>query len=158
MEPDRTMTEAVSTCLICDSFLEFLKEVAWCKQGDGVLVAVNKCTPEIIVAFSDHEVKVYPGGTSVKLNKSWLAHLQEKNSEGTPINILMVWRPQGVELWYRRHLSWDYPYDAWSSPVAAAYETERVLLPAEHGGEKFKQYLKELGDKAKACPPQIPPQ
>jgi hypothetical protein len=152
------MTEAVVTCLICESFLEFLKGLPWCKQGDDVLVAVQKCTAEIVVAFGDHEVKVFPGGTNVRMNKSWLAYLQEKNEEGTPLPILLVWRRGGVEMWYRRHNSWDFPYDTWSNPVAEAYERERVLLPADHGGAKFKQYLDELLTKTNACPPQIPPQ
>lgn len=152
------MTEAVVTCLICDSFLEYLKNVPWCKQENDVLVAVQKCTPEIVVAFGDHEVRVYPGGTNVRMNKSWLAYLQEKNEEGTPLPILLMWRAQGVEMWYRRHNSWDFPYDMWSNPVAEAYERERVMLPAEHGGTKFHQYHKELLTKVKECPTQIPKQ
>jgi len=152
------MTEAVSTCLICESFLDFLKTLPWCKQEDGILVAVHKCTPEFIVAFGDHEVKVFPGGTSVRVNKSWLAQLQEKNEEGNPLPILLVWRPAGVELWYRRHKSYDFPYDMWQSALAEAYERERVFLPAEHGGTKFKEIHQELLGKCNACPPQIPKQ
>lgn len=152
------MTEAVVTCLICDSMLEFLKTLPWCKQGDDILVAVHKCTPEFIVAFGDHEVKVFPGGTSVRVNKSWLAQLQQKNEEGTPIPILLIWRPAGVELWYRRHNSYDFPYDMWQNPIAEAYERERVLLPAEHGGTKFKEIFQELITKSNVCPPQIPKQ
>lgn len=152
------MTEAVQTCLICESFLEFLKTLPWCKQGDDTLVAVNKCTPEFVVAFGDHEVKVFPGGTNVRLNKSWLSYLQEKNEEGTPLPILLIWRPAGIELWYRRHNSWDFPYDMWQNPVAEAYERERVFLPAEHGGGKFKQMHTDLLSTSKVCPPQIPKQ
>lgn len=152
------MTEAVGVCLICESFLEYLQTVAWCKQGEDVLVAVQKCTPEIIVSFGEHEVKVFPGGTSVKVNKSWLTYLQEKNSEGTPLPILMVWRSTGVEIWYRRHQSWDFPYDMWQNPIAEAYERERLFLPAEHGGAKFQEFHKELCSKSNACPTAIPPQ
>lgn len=152
------MTEAVSTCLICESFLDFLQTLPWCKQEDDILVAVHKCTPEFIVAFGDHEVKVFPGGTSVRVNKSWLAQLQEKNEEGNPLPILLVWRPIGVELWYRRHKSYDFPYDMWQSALAEAYERERVFLPAEHGGGKFKQIHQELLSKCNHCPPQIPKQ
>jgi len=153
------MAEAVTTCLICESFLEYLQALPWCKQGEDTLVAVHKCTPEFVVAFGDHEVKVFPGGTNVKVNKSWLAYLQEKNEEGTPLPILLVWRPAGVELWYRRHKSWDFPYDMWQpGSVAEAYERERVFLPAEHGGAKFKQLHADLLGKSKACPPQIPNQ
>jgi hypothetical protein len=153
------MTEAVVTCLICQNFLEFLQSLAWCKQDDSTLVAVHKCTAEFVVAFGDHEVRVYPGGTLVKVNKSWLSYLQEKNSEGTPLPILLLWRDNGVELWYRRHNSWDFPYDMWQpNSVAEAYERERVFLPAEHGGAKFKQIRQELLAKSKTCPPQIPKQ
>jgi hypothetical protein len=153
------MTEAVTTCLICDSFLDFLKSLAWCKQGDDTLVAVQKCTPEFVVAFGDHEVKVYPGGMNVKMNKSWLAHLQEKNEEGTPLPILLIWRANGIELWYRKHQSWEFPYDMWQpGSVAEAYERERVFLPAEHGGAKYKTIYSELLAKSNVCPPQIPKQ
>jgi hypothetical protein len=152
------MTEAVQTCLICENFLDFLKGLPWCKQGNDVLVAVHKCTPEFIVAFGDHEVKVFPGGTNVKINKSWLSYLQEKNSEGNPLPILLVWKPKGVELWYRRHKSWEFPYDTFQSDVAGAYEKERVFLPAEHGGAKFLQYHSELMGSCKECPTAIPPQ
>ncbi len=154
----KNMTEAVVTCRICENFLEFLKDLPWCKQGDEVLVAVHKCTPEFVVAFTDHEVKVFPGATNVKLNKSWLAFLQEKNEEGTPLPILLVWKAAGVELWYRRHKSWEFPYDMWQSAIAEAYERERVFLPAEHGGSKFAQYRKSMLEKANVCPPVIPPQ
>jgi hypothetical protein len=152
------MTEAVGTCLICESFLEFLQGLAWCKQGDNTLVAVHKCTSEFVVAFGDHEVKVFPGGTNVKVNKSWLSYLQEKNEEGTPLPILLIWRPAGVELWYRRHNSWDFPYDMWQNSVAEAYERERVFLPREHAGAKFDQIFQALVAKSNACPPQIPQQ
>jgi hypothetical protein len=152
------MTEAVVTCLICDSFLDFLKTLPWCRQADDTLVAVQKCTSEFVVAFGDHEVRVFPGNTLVKMNKSWLAHLQEKNEEGTPLPILLIWRAAGVELWYRRHNSWDFPYDTWQNPTAEAYERERVFLPAEHGGGKFEALQQDLLAKSKECPPQIPKQ
>jgi hypothetical protein len=133
-EPFRSgnMTEAVGTCLICESFLEFLQGLAWCKQGDNTLVAVHKCTSEFVVAFGDHEVKVFPGGTNVKVNKSWLSYLQEKNEEGTPLPILLVWRPAGVELWYRRHNSWDFPYDRTRlrKPTSASACSCRANMPA----------------------------
>lgn len=152
------MTETVVTCLICESFLEYLKALPWCKQDGDTLVAVRDCSSEMVVVFGDHEVKVFPGGTSVRLNPSWLGYLQEKNEEGTPLPILVVWRSTGVELWYRRHNSWDFPYDSWNNPVAAAYERERVFLPAEHGGSKFAEYHKDLVARSNACPPQIPQQ
>jgi hypothetical protein len=152
------MTGAVVTCLICENFLDVLKDLPWCKQGDDVLVAVHKCTAEFIVVFGDHEVRVYPGGQHVKVNKSWLSNLQEKNEEGTPLPILLVWRPAGVELWYRRHNSLDFPYDTWQNPIAEAYEKERVFLPAEHGAGKFEALRQEVMQRSKQCPPQIPQQ
>lgn len=153
------MAEAVTTCLICDSFLDFLKTIPFCKQEGDVLVAVHRCTPEFVVAFGDHEVKVFPGGMNVKMNKSWLAHLQEQNAEGTPVPLLLVWRAGGIEIWYRRHQSTSFPYDMWQpGSVAEAYERERVFLPAEHGGEKYKQIFSEMLGKSNACPPQIPKQ
>jgi hypothetical protein len=152
------MTEAVGTCLICDNLLEFLKTLPWCKQEGDILVAVHTCTPELIVAFTDHEARVFPGGTKIKINKSWLAYLQEKNGEGTPLPILLVWRSHGIELWYRQHKSWDFPYDMWKNPVAQAYEREQVLLPASHVSHKFKQYHQDILQKVKACPANIPPQ
>jgi hypothetical protein len=151
------MTEAIGECLLCQNFLEYLQGLPWCKQ-EQILVAVGPCSPEIIVAFGNHEVKVFPGGTNVKVNKSWLSYLQEKNEEGTPLPILLVWRAAGVEMWYRRHKSWEFPYDMWQNPVAEAYERECVFLPAAHGGKRFAEIYQELLGRVKVCPPQIPPQ
>ncbi len=152
------MAEAVGTCTGCLNCLEFLKSLAWCRQGDSTLVAVQNCTPELIEAIKDHEVKVFPGGMPIKLNLSWLLYLTEKYEEGRPLPMVLVWKPEGVEMWYRRHKSWDFPYDGWQDPAAAAYDRERVLLPADHGGSKFAQYHAEIVSRAKECPSAIPPQ
>lgn len=151
------MTNTTSaSSLVFDSFLDFIKNLAWCKQGDSVLVAVCNCTPEIIVALSDREARVYPGGTPVKINKSWLSTLQEKNAQGTPVPLLLVWKSEQLEIWYRRHKSQDFPYDTWQDPVAAAYERECVRIPASQGGEKYRLCLEEVLSRAKSCPAMIP--
>ncbi len=150
------MTETSTPSLVFDSFLDFIKNLAWCKQGDSVLVAVQACTPEIIVALSDREARVYPGGTPIKINKSWLSTLQEKSAEGTPVPLLMVWKTDCLEIWYRRNKSNDFPYDAWQNPAAAAYEKECVRIPAATGGDKFSTYHQDLLARAKACPSVIP--
>ena len=150
------MSETSSPSLVFESFLEFIKNLAWCKQQEAVLVAVQPCTPEIIVVLSDREARVYPGGTPIKINKSWLSTLQEKNAEGTPVPLLIVWKSESLEIWYRRQKSHDFPYDTWQSAAAEAYEKECVRIPASVGGEKFKQYHTELVAKAKACPSVIP--
>jgi len=152
------MAEAVGTCVTCGNFLEFLKTLPWCRQGDSTLIAVHNCTPDLIEAIKDHEVKVFPGGMQIKLNLSWLLYLKEKFDEGRPLPMVIVWKPEAIELWYRRNKSWDFPYDAWQDSAAAAYDRERVKLPAEHAGEKYMQYHADLISKAKECPTLIPPQ
>lgn len=150
------MTETSTPSLVFDSFLDFIKNLAWCKQGDSVLVAVQPCTPEIVVALSDGEARVFPGGTRIKINKSWLSTLQEKSAEGTPVPLLMVWKAECLEIWYRRQKSHEFPYDTWQSALADAYEKECVSIPASAGGEKYSQYHQEVLAKAKACPSVIP--
>ncbi|MBI4533055.1 MAG: MmcQ/YjbR family DNA-binding protein [Candidatus Melainabacteria bacterium] len=150
------MTEAVDVCLSCGSFLEFLKTLAWCRQGDDALVAVHKCTPEVVEALRVHEVKVFPGGIAVRMNKSWLTYLDERDREGEPVPVLVVWKSSGIELWYRRHKSYEFPYDMWQDPAAAAYERERAWIPAEHLGPSFLDSLKEVAGKVKPCPSVIP--
>lgn len=150
------MSEATSTSIVIDNFLDYLVTLAWCKQGEETLVAVHKCTPEIIVTFTDREARVHPGNMVVKINKSWLSFLQEKNSEGTPVPVLIVWKAEALELWYRRNKSFEFPYDAWQDPAAAAYEREVVRIPAAAGGEKFARLHGELLSKANACPAAIP--
>lgn len=150
------MTETSSTSVVLESVLDFIKDLAWCKQGDSTLVAVHPCTPELIVALSDREAKVYPGGMSIKINKSWLSNLQEKNAEGTPVPLLLVWKKELLEIWYRRQKSHDFPYDAWQNPVADAIDKECVRIPADSAGVKFGQYHQELLTKSRVCPSAIP--
>lgn len=152
------MTEAVGTCIICSNFVEFMKTLPWCKQANGTLVAVTKCTPEILVAMGDHELTILPGGMKVKMQKSWLSDLQEKNENGLPVPVLVTWKKDGAYITYRRHKSYDYPYDAWTDPAAAAYECDQIRLPAEHAGPSFETYHSEVFGTVKECPPMIPPQ
>lgn len=148
------MTES-ATSLVIENFLEILKTFHWCKQGETDLIAVEKCKPEIIVAMSDREARVHPGGTPIKINKSWLTTLQGHNAEDNPIPIMLVWKKESIEIWYRRQKSHDFPYDVWQNPVAAAYERECVKIPASLGGAKYAQYHAEILEKSKVCPPAI---
>lgn len=149
------MPEAVEVCLSCGNFLEFLKTLAWCRQGEDTLIAVHKCTPEIVEALRVHEVKVFPGGVNVKVNKSWLSHLDEKDRQGEAIPCLVAWKPAVVEVWYRRHKSEDFPYDMWQDAAAAAYERERATLPRDHFGETYGQCHSEALGRVKPCPSAI---
>lgn len=142
--------------MVFANFLEFIKNLAWCKQGEDTLIAVQPCTPEMIVALSDREARVFPGGTPIKINKSWLSTLQEKNAEGTPVPLLLVWKPDFLEIWYRRQKSHDFPYDTWQNPAAGEIEKESVRIGVTAGGEKYIQYHKEALARAKACPTMIP--
>lgn len=151
------MTEASTTSLVFESFLDFLKTLPWCKKDDGVLLAVHKCTPEVIVTLSNREARVFPGGTPIKINKSWLSTLQEMNENGNPVPVLIVWRTDSLEVWYRRHKSHDFPYDVWQNPVAEAYERECVKIPASAGGAKFTEFHNELLANVKVCPTTISP-
>jgi hypothetical protein len=151
------MTETSTPSLVFESLLEFIKNLPWCKQGENVLIAVQNCTPELIVALSNREAKVYPGGTPIKINKSWLSTLQEKIAEGTPIPMLLVWKPDYLEIWYRRQKSHDFPYDTWQNPVAGSYDKECVRIDGSQGGEKYALYHGEALAKARVCPSMIPP-
>ena len=142
----------------CDSFLEMLKTLAWCKQGEDVLVAIGKCTPEVMDAFRVHEIKVFPGGIPVKLANSWLTYLIEQDRDANPVPVLIVWKPAGVELWYRKNNSHEFPYDTWQDPAAAAYERERVFIPSDNLGATCEEIRQDLLGKVKACPSIIPPQ
>lgn len=148
------MTES-ATSLVIENLLEILKTFHWCKQGESDLVAVEKCRSEIIVALSDREARVFPGGTPIKINKSWLTTLQQYNADGNPISVMMVWKADTLEIWYRRQKSHDFPYDVWQDPVAAAHEKECVKIPASLGGARFVQYHRELLETAKPCPSAI---
>jgi hypothetical protein len=146
------MAEAKETFVRCVQFLEFLKALPWCKQGENVLVAVHKGTPEVVEVMGDHELKVFPGGMTVKMNKSTINNFIEKFNDGQPLPVVLVWKPEGVEIWYRKYKSADFPYDTWSDPVAAGYERERVFVPKEHLGTNFASYHSDIISRAKECP------
>jgi len=156
------MVDAEGTFVNCESFLEHLHQLPWCKQAvskenEEILVAVHHCTPEVIDAIKDSEIKVFPGGMHIKLNKSTLHMLSTKFDEGTPLPMLAVWRKRGVEIWFRQHKGTEFPYDAWSNPAAATYESECAIIPADHFGAKFDEYFTHHISSAKACPSMIPP-
>jgi len=150
------MTEAGETSVSIENFVELLKTLPWCKQEGDVLVAVHKGTPEIVELMKDHEVKVFPGGINVKMNKSLLHSFQEKHDEGTPLPVVIVWKTEGVEIWYRRHKSEQFPYDQWTDPAAAAYERERVFIHAADFGSSFAGALAEVSARTKECPAMVP--
>lgn len=150
-----TETETGTSSLVFESILEFIRTLAWCKQGETVLVAVQPCTPELIVAMSDREAHIFPGGTQIKINKSWLKTLQEKNAEGTPVPLLLAWKIDCLEIWYRRNKCNEYPYDVWQNP-AADTEKECVKITGKSFGEKYLHFFEEALGRAKACPSMIP--
>lgn len=151
------MSEAEGATLRLETFLEHLKTLPWCKQGETVLVAVHKATPEIIDVLGEHELKIFPGGMTVKMNKSVISNFKDKYDDGQPLPVVLVWKAEGVEVWYRRHKSNDYPYDTWQDPAAAAYERERVFIPSEDLGAKLPEYHADIVSKCRACPSMIPP-
>lgn len=151
--------ETAETTIKSDAFLEYLKALAWCKQGDNTLVAVHNGTPEIIEQLTDHEVKVFPGGITVKMQKSVLSNFQTKYDEGQPLPVVIVWKSEGVEIWYRKVKPTEFPYDAWSDTTAAAYEQERVLIPSEgiHKDQgSVASVHKEIAGKVAVCPAMMP--
>jgi hypothetical protein len=150
--------EQAQDAMIKQDFLAVLKGLAWCKQGDSTLVAVHKCTPEIIAIMKDRPVKVLPGGMVVKSNKSFLSSLKEQFDDGLAVPLLLVWKAQWLEMIYRRHKSMDFPYDSWSDPVAAAYEREQLFITSADIGKDFAKLYGELLTNANACPAIIPPQ
>ncbi len=152
------MSDAADTQVDYSQFVQCLKSIAWCKQGEKTLVAVHKCSPEMIEVLAQGPVKVFPGAVPVKPSKSWISTLAEKYDDGFPVPLLLVWREEGLELWYRRHKSSDFPYDAWSDPVAAAYEREQVCITGEQAGSSLLDLYAELISRAPACPASIPGQ
>jgi hypothetical protein len=151
------MTEAEETALgTGEQFLEHMKTLPWCRQGESTLVAVHKGTPEVVEAMRGHEVKVFPGGINVKMNKSLLNTFQEKFDEGQPLPVVVVWKMEGVEIWYRRHKTEQFPYDTWTDPSAAAYERERIFISADLMGADFATLLTETAGRTKECPSMVP--
>ncbi len=141
----------------CKQFLEYLDKLPWCKQGDTTLIAVHHCSPEVIEVIKDHELKVYPGGLSIKLNKSTLSMLDTKYKQEEPVPLLLVWKAEGVEMSFRKYKSAEFPYDIWQNPAAAAYERESVFVAAEELGNQFNTCYKKHLDTAKTCAVSIPP-
>lgn len=155
-ELEDAMTESESTVGTAESFVEYLKGLAWCKQGESILVAVHKATPEIIEHMKDHEVKVFPGRIAVKMQKSVLSNFQNKYDDGQPLPVVLVWKPEGLEIWYRKVKPTEFPYDAWSDSTAAAYEQERVFVPTSELADGSAAAHAELAAGAKACPSMMP--
>src|SRR5262249_40356132 len=123
---------------------------------DNVLVAVDKATPDIIDFMKDREVKVFPGGMAVKMQKSVLSNFKTKFDEGEPLSVVIVWRPEGVEIWDRKTKPSEYPYDAWSGGAAAAYEQERAIIPKADLSDDASDVHAELVAKTNACPSMMP--
>lgn len=151
------MTETEPSAIDSAQILETLRSLPWCRQGQSTLVAVYKCTPEIIELMRGHEVKVFPGGVIVKMNKSLLHTFQEKFDEQQPLPVVLVWKPEGLEIWYRRHKSEQFPYDTWTDSSAAAYERERVFVPSSDLGADYANTQAEAAGRTKECPGMIPP-
>ena len=151
------MTEAEGTSINTQQFLDFLLALPWCKQGEDVLVAVSKATPEIIEMMLDNELRVFPGNMVVKIQKSTVHNMRQQYDEGQPLPVVVVWKVGGVEIWYRKHNPHEFPYDSWTSDAGAAYERERIFVPAEKFGAKYTELHTEQCGKSKGCPAMIPP-
>lgn len=139
------------------NFVEYLKHLPWCKQESGTLVAVHKLTSELIEVVRESEVKIFPGSMVVKLPRSVLMNLQKSSDDGQPLPAVLVWKPEGVEIWFRRQKSSDFPYDTWTDPGSLAIEREKAFVTTEKMGGEAAQAFSEMGGKAKECPAMIPP-
>lgn len=151
------MSETEGTAVSTEALLTHLQTLPWCKQGEDVLVAVAKATPDIVDHLANHSVKMFPGGMTVKMQKSVLTNFKQRIDEEQPLPVVIVWRPSVVEVWYRKNKPDQYPYDAWSDPAAAAHEQEIVLLPAEEFGAGYADAHAAIVSKVKACPSMMPP-
>jgi hypothetical protein len=138
------------------SFVDYLKTLPWCSQDNETLVAVYKLTSEVIEAVRESEVKLFPGGMIVKLPRSVLMGLQQKCDEEQPLPAVLVWKKSGLEIWFRRQKSAEFPFDTWSDPAALAIEREKGVLTAAKLGEVGAAAHAELLAKAKQCPAMIP--
>ena len=137
-------------------FVQYLKTLPWCRQESGHLVAVHKLTSEIIEVVRESEVKLYPGGMVVKLPRSVLMGLQKSSDDGQPLPAVLVWKVEGVEIWFRRQKSSDFPYDTWTDPAALTIERERAMVLAEKLGSEGTTAFAEMAEKSKECPAMIP--
>jgi len=151
------MSETEGTAVSAESLIEHLKNLPWCKQAGDVLVAVTQATPDVVDHLVGHEVKVFPGGLTVKMQKSVLSNFKSRFDEGQPLPVVIAWKSTGVEVWYRKHKPTEFPYDAWSDQAAAAYEQERVLIPAEEFGPTYADAHAAAAGKCKECPSIMPP-
>lgn len=149
--------DATAQSVGSESFIEYLKTLPWCSQENGSLVAVFKLTSELIEAVRENEVRLYPGGMTVKLPRSVLMGLQKHFDDGQPLPAVLVWKAEGVEIWFRRTKSDTFPFDTWSDPSALAIEREKGFVAAAKLGENCEAIRKEILEKAKACPAMIPP-
>lgn len=156
VESKKAMSETEGTAVSPAAFMEYLKSLPFCKQGEDVLVAVGKATAEVIEQMRDREVKMFPGGMTIRMQKSTMTSFQRKQEEDEPLPVVIVWKSTGVEIWYRKNNPTEYPYDGWTGGAAGAYEQERVIMPAETLGEGFAQAHSELAAKAAACPSIMP--
>ena len=147
------MTEGIYTS---EQLIDYLKVLPWCKQGDNVLVAVHKATPEIIELLSDNELKVFPSAMLVKMQKSTLHAMQQQFDDNQPMPVVVVWKPAGLEIWFRKQNSQEFPYDAWTNESLANLERDRVFVPAEKFGATFGASLLEQSAKTKECPTIVP--
>jgi hypothetical protein len=139
------------------NFIEYLKHLPWCRQESGTLVAVYKLTSEVIEVVRESEVKIYPGGMVVKLPRSVLMGLQKSSDDGQPLPAVLVWKTEGVEIWFRRQKSTDFPYDTWTDPGALGIEREKGFVTNEKLGADAAAAFAEMSGKAKECPAMIPP-
>jgi hypothetical protein len=152
-----TPEAAFAPAFLQGSFIEYLKTLPWCSQEAETLVAVFKLTSEVIEAVRESEVRLFPGGMVVKLPRSVLMGLQQKCDEDQPLPAVLVWKKTGLEIWFRRQKSADFPYDTWQDPSALAIEREKGVLSAAKLGEAGAAAHAELLSKAKQCPAMIPP-
>jgi hypothetical protein len=150
--PEATFTPA----FLQGSFVEYLKTLPWCSQEDSTLVAVYKLTSEIIEAVRESEVKLFPGGMPVKLPRSVLMGLQKNCDEEQPLPAVLVWKKTGLDIWFRRQKSADFPYDTWTDPTALTIEREKGVLTAAKLGDIGAAAHAELLEKSKQCPAMIP--
>lgn len=138
-------------------FVQYLKSLPWCKQEGNTLVAVFKLTDELIEMVRENEVKLFPGGMTVKLPRSVLMGLQKHSDDGQPLPAVLVWKSEGLEIWFRRQKSSDFPYDTWTDPSALAIEREKAVVPSDRIGVGSVEAHNELYSRANACPAMIPP-
>jgi len=140
-----------------ENFVEYLKHLPWCKQESGTLVAVYKLTSEVIEVVRESEVKIYPGGLVVKLPRSVLMGLQKSADDEQPLPAVLVWKADGLEIWFRRQKSSDFPYDTWTDAASLGIEREKAFVSAEKLGSNAAAALHDLAGKSKECPAMIPP-